>query len=50
LTGPGNPLTRKQKAAKLDELVGRLVAEAKAYGITEIELTKFVLERMQENE
>jgi GntR family transcriptional regulator len=47
---PGKPLTQKRRAAKLDELVGRLVAEAKAYGISEGELTKRVLERMQEDE
>ena len=47
--GPGRPLTQKQKAAKLDELVGRLVAEAKACGITEGELTRHIMERMKED-
>lgn len=47
---PGKPLTPKQKTAKLDELVGRLVAEAKAYGITDNDIIKHVLERMQEND
>ena len=46
---PEKPLTTKQKAAKLDELMGRLVAEAKTFGIAESELMKHVLERMQEN-
>lgn len=46
---PGKPLTSKQKAAKLDELMGRLVAEAKTFGITERELTRHVLERIQDN-
>lgn len=45
----GKPLTQRQKAAKLDELLGRIVAEAKAYGITEDEILKHVSERMKEN-
>ena len=47
--GPQTPLTRGQKAAKLDELLGRMVAEAKAHGITKDELTRHIIERMREN-
>ncbi|MCE5230526.1 GntR family transcriptional regulator [bacterium] len=43
-------LTRAQKTAKLDELFGRVVAEAKAYGITEREILDHVTERMHEDE
>lgn len=50
LTGPLTNLTPKQKRAKLDELFGRVIAETKAYGITEQELYKHIQERMVEDE
>jgi GntR family transcriptional regulator len=40
-------LTAAQKQAKLDELFGRLVSEAKAHGISERELLAHATERMK---
>ncbi len=43
---PAVRLTPAQKRAKLDELFGRLVSEAKALGISESELAAHATERM----
>lgn len=37
-------LTAEQRRAKLDEVLGRLVAEAKAYGITEEDILRHITE------
>jgi GntR family transcriptional regulator len=47
--GPAR-LSAREKAVKLDELFGRVVAEAKAAGITEAELMKHMAERMKDDE
>ena len=44
------PLTKAQKTAKLDELFGRVIAEAKACGITEQDIIHHIEERMHEDE
>jgi GntR family transcriptional regulator len=49
LTSRVAPLTKAQKTAKLDELFGRVIAEAKAYGITEKDLINHMTERMHED-
>ena len=43
-------LTKAQKTAKLDELFGRVIAEAKAWGITQKDLIDHIQERMQDDE
>ena len=43
-------LTEEEKRTKLDELFGRVIAEAKSLGITEAELMKHMSERMKEDE
>ena len=50
VTGRPKPLTEEDKDAKLDELFGRMIAEAKACGITEQEILDHIRERIQENE
>lgn len=50
LTSQPVQLTRPQKQAKLDEIFGRLIAEAKAFGITETDIMSHVSERMDEDE
>lgn len=50
LTGRAAPLTQAQKDAKLDELFGRVIAEAKASGITEEDVLGHIMKRMHENE
>ena len=40
----------EQRAMKLDELVGRLVAEAKAFGITEEQLLDHITARLKSDE
>jgi GntR family transcriptional regulator len=42
--------TAQQKKAKLDELLGRMIAEAKGFGITENELVKHITERTNDDE
>jgi GntR family transcriptional regulator len=43
-------LKRDEKKRKLDEMFGRIIAEAKSLGITERELVAHVAERMKEDE
>jgi GntR family transcriptional regulator len=43
-------LSAAQKKAKLDELFGRVIAEAKAYGITEKDIINHMTERMHGDE
>jgi GntR family transcriptional regulator len=50
LTGPVKRPTQAQKKAKLDELLGRVIAEAKACGIHEEDLLKHISERIGEDE
>jgi len=45
----GVAATKTQKRAKLDELFGRVIAEAKAFGITEKEIINHIAERMRED-
>lgn len=45
----GHLPTAEQKRAKLDELFGRVIAEAKAFGISEEELLQHVAERIRED-
>ena len=47
--GP-SPLTKAQRQVKLESLFGRVLAEAKANGITERELLKHIQERIQQDE
>ena len=42
--------TRQEKTEKLDELLGRLIAEANAFEITRQELVKYINERMNDDE
>ena len=49
LTGGPLPMTDKQKKAKLDEIFGRIVAEARSCGITEEEIMAHMAERMGDN-
>ncbi len=42
-------LTVAQRRAKLDEVLGRLIAEVSAFGVSEEEVFNHVLERLQEN-
>jgi GntR family transcriptional regulator len=44
------PMTKAQKRAKLDELFGRVISEARAFGITEKDLISHIAERMKEDE
>jgi GntR family transcriptional regulator len=50
LTDQPAQLTLEQKKAKLDEIFGRLIAEAKAQGITEQDILTHIKERIRENE
>ncbi len=50
LTSQPATLTGRQKEAKMDEILGRLVAEAKSCGITEQEILKHVAGRIREDE
>ncbi|HNT36073.1 MAG TPA: GntR family transcriptional regulator [bacterium] len=49
---PEHPVskTTQQKRVKLDELFGRVIAEAKAYGITEADILEHIAERIHEDE
>ena len=49
-TGREIRLTKEQKNIKLDELFGRVIAEAKAYGIAENEIINHITERIKEDE
>ena len=49
-TGRETCLTPEQKIAKLDELFGRVIAEAKAYGIAESEIINHITERIKKDE
>ena len=50
LTNRAAPPTKERKTAKLDELFGRVIAEAKAFGITEQDMLNHIKERMHEDE
>ena len=50
LTGRETRLTKEQKDAKLDELFGRVIAEAKAHGIAENEIINHITERIKKDE
>lgn len=45
-----NRPTARERTAKLDELFGRMIAEAKACGISEEEILNHITERMHEDE
>lgn len=49
-TGKTARLTARERQMKLDELLGRIIAEANGFGITEKELLQHIAERMKENE
>ncbi len=50
LTSPMKRLTKEQKKAKLDEIFGRVLTEAKSFGINEREIWRHITERIQEDE
>ena len=50
LTGNPTRLTKEQRRTKLDEMFGRVIAEAKVLGITEKDLLTHIKERMREDE
>ena len=50
LTGQAVALTKDQKTAKLDELFGRVIAEAKSCGITEEDILNHIAERIHEDD
>ena len=49
-TPPAHRLTAPQKQAKLDEILGRLISEGAALGITPDEILHHLKERLQEDE